>query len=123
CIIPIVLLAFFGIRIAILTHFLVIFICGLFVPNPYEFILLQTFAGFTAVLSMARLRYISQFFLSATLIFISYAVIYIGLSFIKTGLIKDIEWQGLEWFGANFILTLLAYPLIYVNEKIFGFLS
>jgi putative nucleotidyltransferase with HDIG domain len=123
CIVPIVLLAFFGIRIAIMTHLLVIFLCGLIVANPFEFILLQTFAGFTAVLSMVRLRYISQFFISAMLIFFAYSALYLGITFIKTSVIKDVEWQGLEWFAGNFILTLIAYPLVYVNEKVFGFLS
>jgi len=123
CIVPIVLLAFFGIRIALITHFLVVFLCGLIVANPYEFVLLQSFAGFTAVLSMVRLRYISQFFISATLIFFAYSIVFLGVSFIKTSTVKDVNWQGLEWFAGNFILTLVAYPLVYVNEKIFGFLS
>ncbi len=122
-IIPIVLLAFFGLRIAFVTYFLVILICGLVVPNPYEFVLVQTMAGFTAMLSMARIRYISQFFISALLIFMTYCLVYLGFSFIKSGLIKTVEWNIFIWFGGNFILTLLAYPLIYANEKIFGFLS
>jgi cyclic-di-AMP phosphodiesterase PgpH len=123
CIVPIVLLAFFGIRIAILTHLLIVFLCALIVPDPFEFILLQSFAGFTAVLSLSRLRYISQFFVSSMLIFLSYALIYFGISFIKTSTLKEVPWQGLQWFGVNFILSLLAYPLVYVHEKIFGFLS
>ncbi|MGZ5243556.1 MAG: HD family phosphohydrolase [Bacteroidia bacterium] len=122
-IIPIVLLAFFGLRIAFVTYFLVILLCGLVVPNPYEFVLVQTMAGFTAMLSMARIRYISQFFISALLIFMTYCLVYLGFSFIKSGLIKTVEWDIFIWFGGNFILTLLAYPLIYANEKIFGFLS
>ncbi|RYD78371.1 MAG: HDIG domain-containing protein, partial [Sphingobacteriales bacterium] len=122
-IIPIVLLAFFGLRIAFVTYFLVILLCGLVVPNPYEFVLVQTMAGFTAMLSMARIRYISQFFISALLIFMTYCLVYLGFSFIKSGLIRTVEWDIFIWFGGNFILTLLAYPLIYANEKIFGFLS
>jgi hypothetical protein len=123
CIVPIVLLAFFGVRIAVITHLLVILLCGLIVPNAFEFILVQTLAGFTAVLSMARIRYISQFFISALLIFMTYCLVELGFSFIKSNLIKEISWGTFVWLGGNFILTLLAYPLIYANEKIFGFLS
>jgi len=36
CIVPIVLMSFFGIRIAMVTHFLLVFLCGLIVPNPFE---------------------------------------------------------------------------------------
>jgi putative nucleotidyltransferase with HDIG domain len=122
-IIPIILLAFFGLRLAFITYFLVILLCGLIVPNPYEFVLVETMAGFTALLSMARIRYISQFFISALLIFMTYCLVYLGFSFIKSGLIKTVEWDTFIWFGGNFILILLAYPLIYAYEKIFGFLS
>jgi cyclic-di-AMP phosphodiesterase PgpH len=123
CIVPVVLLAFFGVRLALTTHLLIIFLCGLIVPNPFEFILLQSIAGFTAVLSLSRLRYISQFFISSMLIFLVYSLLYFGITFIKTSTIKEVEWQGVEWFVINFILTLLAYPLVYVTEKISGFLS
>jgi hypothetical protein len=123
CIVPIVLLAFFGVRAALLTHLLVVLLCGLMVPNSYEFVLLQTVAGFTAILSMARIRYISQFFISALLIFMTYCLVYLGFNLVKNNSIGDVAWTDFMWFGGNFILTLLAYPLIYVNEKIFGFLS
>jgi hypothetical protein len=122
-VVPIVLLAFFGLRIAVITYFLIILVCGLIVPNPYEFLLIQTMAGFTAILSMARVRYISQFFISALLIFMTYCLVYLGFSFIRSGEISEIDWRSFLWFGGNFILVLLAYPLIYANEKIFGFLS
>jgi putative nucleotidyltransferase with HDIG domain len=72
---------------------------------------------------MSRIRYISQFLISAMLIFINYCVFYLGLNFIRYGVINEVEWGDFMWFGINFILTLLAYPLIYANEKIFGFLS
>jgi putative nucleotidyltransferase with HDIG domain len=122
-IVPIVLLAFFGVRIAVLTHFLVILLCGLIVPNPYEFVLMQTLAGFTGILSMVRIRYISQFFISALLIFMTYCLVYLGINFTKNSMIQEVDWSSFSWLGGNFILTLLAYPLIYANEKIFGFLS
>ncbi|MDQ3073233.1 MAG: HDIG domain-containing protein, partial [Bacteroidota bacterium] len=123
CIVPIVLLAFFGIRLALVTHLLVILICGLMVPNPYEFVLIEVVAGVTAILSMARIRYISQFFVSALLIFMMYSLTYYGISFMQSSTVEDVQWSQLVWFGGNFLFTLIAYPLIYVNEKVFGFLS
>ena len=123
CIVPIVLMSFFGIRIAIVTHLMLIFLCGLIVRNPYEFALVQSFAGVTAVLALSRLRYISQFFISAFFILVVYCVVFTGISLIKINSINEFDWRSLQWFGANFVLTLLAYPLVYVNEKIFGFVS
>jgi putative nucleotidyltransferase with HDIG domain len=123
CIVPIVLMSFFGIRIAMVTHFLLVFLCGLIVPNPFEFAIVEIFAGATAVLTMSRLRYISQFFISAFFILLVYCVVYSGISLIKINSIQEFDWRSLQWFGANFVLTLLAYPLVYANEKIFGFVS
>lgn len=123
CAVPVLLLAFFGPRIALATHFLIILIAGLIVPNPYEFVLLQLLTGFVAVLSMMQIRYISQFFVASLLILMSYCLIYLGISFMQSSILQEVQWTIFLWFGANFILTLLAYPLIYANEKVFGFLS
>ena len=123
CIVPVVLLAFFGVRVAFFTYTLLILICGLIVPNSFEFIIIQFTAGVAALLSMVNIRYISQFFISAILILIVYIVGYLGISVIQSGVIEQLQWSDLGWFGGNFLLILLAYPLIYVFEKVFGFLS
>ena len=123
CIVPVVLLAFFGVRVAFFTYTLLILICGLIVPNSFEFIIIQFTAGVEALLSMVNIRYISQFFISAILILIVYIVGYLGISVIQSGVIEQLQWSDLGWFGGNFLLILLAYPLIYVFEKVFGFLS
>ncbi len=123
CIAPIILSAFFGIRIAVFTHVLTIAICGLMVPRPFEFLVLQLVAGFVASLAMLNIRYVSQFFLATLLILLSYSVAYMGFLFIQSGRLSDIDWENFIWFGGNFLFTLLAYPLIFVNEKFFGFLS
>ena len=123
CIVPIILMAFFGLRIGIITHLFVVFLCALIVSDPFEFILVESFAGIAAVLTMAKLRYISQFFISAIFILFTYCLVYSGISLIKISVFSEFDWRNLEWFGANFVLTLLAYPLVYANETIFGFLS
>ena len=123
CIVPIVLMAFFGSRVAIVTHILLVLICGLMVPNAYEFVLIQTLAGFTGVLSMANIRYISQFFLSVFLIFITYCFSYLALDLLQVSEVSQLDLVDYSWFGANFILTLLAYLIIYGCEKLLGFLS
>ena len=121
--VPVILLALLELRVAVLTHILIVLLCGLIVPNPFEFILLQIISGFVAILSIARIRYISQFFIAALLVLLAYIVVYFGLDLIKSETINDIAWSNFLWFGVNFVLMLLSYPLIYANEKIFGFLS
>lgn len=122
-IVPIILLAFFGPRIAIIAHIVIVLISSLVVPNGLEFTFLQIMAGFMSILAMTRIRYLSQFFIASILILLSYVLNYTGLSLIQVGNFEEIAFNNYLWFTGNFILTLLAYPLIYAFEKLFGFVS
>jgi putative nucleotidyltransferase with HDIG domain len=62
----------------------------------------------------------SQFLLSALLIYATYIVGYIGISIIHEGSFLNIDWSHLVWFLVSVILSLIAYPLIYAFEKLFG---
>jgi putative nucleotidyltransferase with HDIG domain len=57
------------------------------------------------------------------LIFITYAFVYLGISIVQEGNLKEIDYNNLAWFGLNGFLVLLSFPLIFVFEKVFGFLS
>lgn len=123
CVLPITVLAFYGSRAAFLSMVVVVLIAGLIAPNAFEFVLIQLLAGLTAVLSMLHIRYISQFFISTILIFLTYVVAYFAMNFIQGVELEEMPWTNFLWFGGNFILTLLAYPLIYAYEKLFGLMS
>lgn len=122
-ILPIVMLAFFGPRVAIMAHLVVVLMGGLFVSSGLEFVFLQIMAGFMSILAMSRIRYLSQFFIASILIAFSYYVSFLGLKFIEVSAFQSIQWISLLWFTGNFVLTLLAYPLIYAHEKLFGFVT
>jgi len=123
CTVPILLLAFFKQRLAILTHILLVFLASFMVPNPFEFMVIQIIAGFVAVISMLKIRFLSQFFVSTILVFLSYCISFIALSFLHISKINEVDYTQFIWFSGNFILTLLTYPLIYANEKVFGLVS
>lgn len=124
CIIPIVTLAFFDYKLAIISHIVVILIAGSFIPNnASEFIIIQLIAGFAAILNMIRVQYLSQFFISTIFVFAAYLVGVVAFQLIHVTSINELNYRPLLWLGGNFMLTLLAYPLIYAYEKMFGFLS
>lgn len=124
CIVPIVVLAFFDYKLAIITHLVVILMVGSFVPNnAAEFIVIQFIAGFVSILTMVRVQYLSQFFISTLYILLSYVVTYGAFKLLEVRDLKEIEFTGFLWLGGNFMLTLLGYPLIYAYEKLFGFVS
>lgn len=123
CIVPLMIRTFFDTRLALFVHLISIILIGFLVPNGFEFIFLQLIAGIVAIISTVRLEKRSQFFITSIYIFLTYSLIYIGMSMMQTGSYKDITLQNFMFFAFNSLLTLIAYPLIVVFEKIFGYVT
>jgi putative nucleotidyltransferase with HDIG domain len=122
-IVPIILRTFFDARLALFVHIVTIVLVGFFAPNSYLFVFLNIFAGMVAIYSLTNLYRRSKLVVTALLVVITYAVIYFGTAIVQEGNLVNINWQYFAWFGYNGILILISYPLIYVFEKTFGFLS
>jgi putative nucleotidyltransferase with HDIG domain len=84
---------------------------------------IQTIAGMVSIFSILNMSRRVQFFISVLMIFASYAVSFIGISIIHEANFRSIDWMNLKWFLGNSIITLFAFPLIFIFEKAFGFLS
>lgn len=124
CIVPIVILAFFEYKLALITHIVVILIVGSFINiNESKFIIIQLVAGFTAILTMVRVQYLSRFFVSALIILAGYVLSYFAFELTEISNLKELRGVDYMWLVGNFMLTLLAYPLIFAYEKMFGFVS
>lgn len=123
CIVPIIIRTFYDTKTAILIHVITVFVVSLMVPDPFEFAFLQIFAGLLLQFGLRNLQRRSQFFVSALVIFLCYAVTYLGINIAQEGSFERIHWPYFGWFAGNTVLTLLAYPFIYFVEKAFGFLS
>ena len=120
---PLLLRVFFDVRLAIFVFFTSLLLASFLVPNSFEFVFLQFFAGITGILSVLKLSKRSQFYFSAALIFATYVLIYIGLTLIEEGNINDLHYGHLLYFAISSALTLFAYPLIFAIEKLFGFVT
>ncbi|MFK7907387.1 MAG: HD family phosphohydrolase [Chitinophagales bacterium] len=123
CIIPIIIKTFFGSRMALYVHIVIVLLSGFLVPLGYEFIFLHFVAGLVAILYNVQTYYWSHFFISTALIFFTYSLGFLGISLVQNGSFDSIQWNVFGWLGINAFLTLLAFPLIPIFEKIFGFLS
>ncbi|MFV0291084.1 MAG: HD family phosphohydrolase [Mangrovibacterium sp.] len=122
-ILPILIRIFFDSRTAIFTHVISSLLVGYFAPNNFEFIFMSLVVGIVAVFTLDKLHRRSDIVFTALWVLLSYSVVYIAFSMIHEGNYQNIQWEHLQWFVANAILILLAYPLIYVFEKFFGFVS
>ena len=123
CIVPIIIRILFDTRLALNIHLLVVLIAGFFVPNSFEFAFLQISAGMVAIYSIKNLIRREQFLISALLILLNYFIAFLGISLIRDGSIADIEWLNFTPFIFSVLLSLLAYPLVYAFERMFGITS
>jgi len=114
---------FLDTRVAIFVNTIAALIIGFMVPNGYEFVLLQITVGSIAVISLNKMQKREQLILTALIVFISYSVIFTGISLIQEANLSGIEWLKIKWFALNATLTLITYLLIYLLEKSFGFVS
>lgn len=84
---------------------------------------IQTIAGMVSVFTILNMSRRVQFFISILMIFLSYTVSFIGVSILHEANFRSIDWMNLKWFLGNSVITLFAFPLIFILEKTFGFLS
>ncbi len=123
CILPIVVRAFYDTRVALFTHIITLLIIGFEAPSGFEFMFIQTVAGMIAIFSILNMSRRAQFFISVTMIFCAYAFSFVGISILHEANLRSIDWTNLKWFAGNSLITLFAFPLIFICEKMFGLLS
>ncbi|SUJ27299.1 Predicted HD superfamily hydrolase [Sphingobacterium spiritivorum] len=123
CGVPIIIRILFDTRVALNIHLLMVLIAALFVPNSYEFVFLQFVTGMVSIYSIKTLVKREQFLISSLIILATYLVAYIGLGLTRNGSFSNIYWSEIAPFIVSVGLTLLAYPLIYAFERLFGIVS
>ena len=122
-IIPIVILVFFDARTALFCHLVEILICASFAPYPLEFVVVEFCAGAVAIYSLKELSRRSQLLRTAFFVFLAYALSYTAVEILINGTMTMNAVRVLGYFAINAVLTSFAYILIFVVEKMFGFVS
>lgn len=122
-IVPIVIRTFFDSRTALFTHIIIVLMCSLMAAFPHEFLILQIVAGMVVTFSLRELSQRSQLIRCAFFIFTSYTIGYLSITLYQEGDFQKINWIMLLYFGINFILLMFTYVLVYMLEKMFGYVS
>lgn len=91
--------------------------------NSFEFIVMQTMAGSIAVMSLNKLQKRGNLVITAGLVLVSYAIIYLSFTLAKEGNFNISDFYELKWMVGSSVFLLLTYLIIYLFEKIFGFVS
>ena len=126
-ILPIVIATFFDTRTALFMHNTTVLICSFIVHEGVEFLLMQVVIGMLTICILKDMYERSQLVKTVIIIFAAYIFLYFGSTLIYTSKwvrIDAVEFvQELGPFVMNALLLLFAYPLIYIIEKTFNYVS
>lgn len=123
CMLPIIIRTFLDSRTAFTFHIATVILISLILNSPYEFILLQVVAGWVAIFDLRELTQRSQIIHAALAVSLLYILFYCAYQLATNTEIKDIEVRNLIYFAINGGLLLFTYPLLWMIEKMFGFVS
>ncbi|MCK9270360.1 MAG: HDIG domain-containing protein [Bacteroidales bacterium] len=123
CIGTILIRVFFDTRLALYVYLIMIILIGFLVPNSFQFLFMELIAGIITIFSIVNLQKRSQFLFTAFVVFLSYAAIYTGLNLIQEGNFSTIRPVDYAMFGGSALLILVAYPLIYLFERMFSLVT
>ena len=123
CIAPILMRVFFDMRVALYIHLATVIIIGNMVPNPFEFIFYQLVTGMMSIITVRNFEKRSNFFVVSLVIFLTYSLIYTSGVLSQFTTISTINPMRYLVFFLNALLTLLAYPLIFIFERMFGLVT
>ena len=121
--IPVVLRTLLDSRSALFIYIITLLLCGFLAPNSFEFLFLQLSAGIMAIYSLPQLERRGQLIVTAIITFFTYSFVYFAFAITQEGSIQEIEWRNFIWFAINGLLLTFSYSLIYIFEKLFGFIS
>lgn len=122
--IPLILIrTFIDSRTAFAAHLVTVLICSMMVPLPAEFLMIQIPIGFTCIFTLTNLTERSQLLKTTFFIFLTYVTIYTAYILCQGGNFTYINPRTYVSFGINFIVIMFSYLLVYICEKVFGFLS
>lgn len=122
-ILPILLVVFYDSNVAMFFLIMEVILCSMLAKLPFEFCFIEFAAGMTAIYSMRELSKRSQLMRTAFLVFLAYVVTYSAAELVQVASLNTFSWKLVGFFAINMVLTSFAYILIFIVEKVFGFIS
>jgi cyclic-di-AMP phosphodiesterase PgpH len=122
-IIPVIIRTFYDARLALFILLITIMLAGFIVPDPFAFIFMNFISGMVAIFTLTNIYRQAKFFFTALIVIVCYSSLYIGIHLIQDGNFENVFLRDFVLFAVNGVLVLISYPLIYIFEKKFLFLS
>ncbi|MDD6888737.1 MAG: HDIG domain-containing protein [Bacteroidales bacterium] len=122
-ILPILLVVFYDTTVAMFFLVMEVVLCSMLAKLQFEFCFIQFAAGMTAIYSMRELSRRSQLMRTASYVFLAYVLTYAAAELVQVASLNTFSWKLIGFFAINMVLTSFAYILIFIVEKLFGFIS
>lgn len=123
CMAPLFIRVFMDSRTAFLTHTVIVLLGAIAVQRQFDFIVIQLVGGLVAIFTLRELTRRAQIFLAAFTVSLVEILAYYALQLIQATNFTDFDNQMVYHFVGNGILLLLSYPMMFLVEKAFGFVS
>ena len=121
--VPIFIRVFMDSRTAFMAHVIMILICASALQHPLEFVAVEIVAGIVAIFALRELSSRSQLFWTAVLVTLAASLTNLALDWIQNDSISKINYSEYNYLLVNGIFLFCSYPLLYLIEKAFGFIS
>ena len=122
--VPVIVSSFFDDHTSFFVHIVTVLICSLIASaHQAEFIIMQFLAGIIAIVSVKELTKRNQLVRCAFLIFLAYCITYVAMTLINEGDLGKIEMYYFRFFLVNCVILFVAFLIIPIIEKAFGFTS
>jgi uncharacterized domain HDIG len=115
--------AFFPTRVALVMYLFYLLPVALIAPHGVEWLVLNITAGIIGVYVFHYWYRGWMQFASALVVCLSYMVGYIGFRLAETGSFAGIDWSYMQYFVWNALLIIAVYPVVFLMEYFFGFVS
>lgn len=117
---PVIIRAFFDTRTALFVHLNIILLVSVFTEEKFNFVFVELLSGIAAIFSIANLTRRSQLLITA---FVTLVINLAAFWSLHADRIETMHFSVSNPFFVASACLLIAYPLIYVFEKTFGFIS
>jgi putative nucleotidyltransferase with HDIG domain len=123
CLVPILIRVFFDSRTSLFTFLNIVLICAFFTSDKFEFVFVQLIAGIGNIFSVADMGKRSKLFVSSVLTFFFYVSAFVAFHLVNSTESALSNVQNYIPFLISSACVLFAFPLIYLFENLFGFIS
>lgn len=121
--IPVLVRIFFDSRTALFTFLITILFCSFFAADKFQFVFVQLIIGMGTIFSVAEMRKRQELLVSGLVVLFFYIMSFAAYNLVMGS--EKILLQKIFYLPIiiSSLLILLAYPFIFLAEKLFGFIS